>query len=443
MFLMKTEFTEVSETRKHLTFEVPPDVVEAEIDRVAKRYTRSAKVPGFRPGKVPAHVVRQRYKDEILHDVTHDLIPRLVGDALRERGLQPVATPDIKDLVLADGQALTFLAEFETLPPVDPGDYAGIPLRKKPAVLEVGAVDHAIEHLQERHARWQPVEDRAAESGDTLLVDLTRTRRSRLVTLAGEADPAPATAEEAAPEDLENVTIELGASANPPGFDEHLTGASTGDRREFTVHYPADYAVEELKGATVDYAVTIKGIRRKELLALDDEFAKEVSDLETLDALRDRVREDLQRGAEQESGDEMRRDLLEQLASRLKSAPDVLVDQEIDRRLEEFLRRLMEQGVDPTKVNIDWREFRERQRDAAVQTVKSTIVIDEIARRESMSATDEELEAEITKFADRAGRTAAAVRARLEKEGALDRLRAGLVREKAMAWLIAHANVSS
>src|SRR5687768_16024681 len=133
MFLMKTEFTEVSETRKHLTFEVPPDVVEAEIARVAKQYTRSAKVPGFRPGKVPANVVRARYKDQILHDVTHDLISRLVGDALRERGLRPVAAPDIKDLVLEDGQALTFLADFETLPPVDPGEYTGITLRKKPA----------------------------------------------------------------------------------------------------------------------------------------------------------------------------------------------------------------------------------------------------------------------------------------------------------------------
>src|SRR4029079_8826351 len=138
---MKTEFTEVSETHKHLTFEVPPDVVTAEIDRVAKDYSRSARVPGFRPGKVPAKVVRQRYKDQILHDVAHDLIPRLVGTALRERNLEPVATPDIKDVVLEEGQPLTFLADFETIPPIDPGEYTGITVRKPPAVLDVGAVD--------------------------------------------------------------------------------------------------------------------------------------------------------------------------------------------------------------------------------------------------------------------------------------------------------------
>jgi trigger factor len=439
---MKTEFTDVSETRKHLSFEIPPDVVDQEIDRIARDYTRSARVPGFRPGKVPASVVRQRYKDQILYDVAHDLIPRLVGDALRERGIQPVAAPDIKDLVLQEGQPLTFIADFEMLPPVDAGEYTGLMLRKPPAVLEVGAVDRALEHLQQQHVRWHPVEDRPAAVGDTLLLDLTRTRRGRLVALAGESAPPPAHPDDDKPERLENVSIELGASANPPGFDDHLTGASAGDRREFTADYPSDYAVADLAGARVDYAVTVKGIRLKELLPLDDDFAKEVSDVETLEALRDRVRDDLQKGAEHDADHEMRHGLLQELSRRVTSVPEVLVEQEIDRRLEEFVRRLMDQGVDPMQANIDWPEFRTRQRDAAAETVRSTLVIDEIARRESIEATDEDVAAEIERFAERAGRTPAAVRARLEKEGALDRIRAGVRREKTMTWLIEHATIS-
>jgi trigger factor len=438
MDLMKTEFTEVSETRKHLSFEVPPDVVEVEIDRVARNYTRSARVPGFRPGKVPAKVVRQRYKDQILHDVAHDLIPRLVGDALRERGLEPVATPDIKDVVLEEGQPMTFQADFETLPPINPGEYTGLSLQKPPAVLEVGAVDRALEQLQQRHARWQPVEGRGAETGDTLLLDLTRTKRGRLIAVPGEPEP-PADQ----PESLENVSVEIGASANPPGFDEHLTGTVEGDRREFTVTYPADYEIAELAGATVDYVVTVKGTRRRELLAIDDDFAKEVSDVETLDALRERVREDLQHGAESESDHAVRHGLLQQLAARLQTAPEVLVEQEVDRRLEEFVRRLMEQGLDPMQVNVDWREFREKQRETAVETVKSTLVLDEIAKRESIEASEEDLDAEIAKFAERAGRTPAAVRARLEKEGALPRLLAGIQREKTMTWLLEKAQITT
>jgi trigger factor len=191
----------------------------------------------------------------------------------------------------------------------------------------------------------------------------------------------------------------------------------------------------------MDYVVNVKGIRKKELLPLDDEFAKEVSDAETLEALRDRIREDLQRGAEQDAEHAMRHELVRELASRMTSPPDVLVEQEVDRRLEEFVRRLVEQGIDPMKVEIDWREFRVRQQDAAAETVRSTLVIDEIARRESIDATEDDVNAEIARFAERAGRTPAAVRGRLEKEGALDRIEAGIRREKTVAWLIEKANI--
>ena len=435
---MKTEFTEVSDTRKNLSFEIPSDVLDAEIDRVAKGYSRTARVPGVRPGKVPASVVKQRYREQILYDVAHDLIPKLVGDALRERGLEPVATPDIKDVVIEEGRPLTFVADFETLPPIDPGEYIGLTLRKPPAVLEVGAVDRALEQLRQRAARWHPVEDRPSGTGDTLLLDLARTRRTGLIEIPGEG---PSRSPDDKPEVMENVSIELGAKANPPGFDAQLSGTSAGQTRSFTVSYPPDYEVQELAGATVDYDATIKGVRRKELLPLDDDFAKEVSELETLDALRDRIREDLQKGAEQDAEHHVRHEVLQVLAGRMRAAPEVLVNQEIDRRLEEFVRRLMEQGIDPAKANIDWQDFRERQRGPSSDTVRSTLVLDEISRRESIEAGDEDVTREVERFAERAGRTPAAVRARLEKEGGLDRIRAGIRREKTMAWILEKAQI--
>jgi trigger factor len=437
---MKTEFTEVSDTRRHLTFEVPLDVVEAEIDRVARDYSKRARVPGFRQGKVPASVVRQRYRDQILHDVAHELIPRVVGSELRERGLNPIATPDIRDVVLEEGKPLTFLADFETMPAIELGEYTGLSLRKPPAVLEVGAVDRALEDLRQHAARWTPVEDRPAESGDAVLVDLTRTRRGRLIQLAGESPAADEM--EGKPENLQNVSIEIGHESNPPEFNAELAGAPIGATRTFPVTYPSDFDVPELAGATFDYEVLVKAIRRKDVPALDDAFAKEVSELETLDALRERVQADLQRQAELDAEHRVRHDLLTELAGRVKTVPDVLVEHEIDRRLEEFVRRLADQGIDPMKAEIDWSEFRERQRAPATETVKSTLAVDEVARREGIAATDEDVEGEVAKFAARAGRTAAAVRARLEKEGAMDRIRAGVRREKTMAWLIDKANVT-
>ncbi len=431
---MKTELTEISETQKHLSFEVPTDTVAGEIQRVAADYGRKARVPGFRQGKVPTTVIKQRYKDQILYDVANDLIPRLVDEALRERGLEPVATPDIRDVVLEEGKPLTFLAQFETLPPIDPGDYTGIALSKPAAVLEVGAVDALLERLRERAAQWHPVEDRAAEPGDALLMDLTRKAGIVLTD-------APAATDQGQP--MQNVSIELGNPANPPGFDEHLTGVRPGDVRDFEVSYPADYEPAELAGKTIGYHAEIKGVRRKQLPDLNDEFAKAVSDLESLEALRERVRHDLQHEAEHEADHKVRHDLLQNLAARMKApVPQVLVDREIDRRLEEFVRRLMDQGVDPMKAGINWEEFRQGQQEPSAETVKSTLVLDEIARREQLDADDDDVEREITQFAERSGRTPAAVRARLDKEGGLSRIKQGIRREKTMAWLLEKAQIT-
>jgi len=426
--MMKIELTEVTETQKHLSFEVPPDTVASEIQKVAQGYSRTARVPGFRPGKVPAGVVKQRYKDQILYDVANAMIPRLVDDALKERSLEPVATPDIKDVVIEEGQPMTFLAEFETVPAIEPGDYTGITLTRPPAILEVGAVDQVLEQLRQRAAKWHPVEDRAAAEGDAVLMDLTRTFQK----------------EGATPEPMQNVSIELGAAGNPPGFDQHLTGVVAGDERRFTVNYPVDHDVPELAGAAVDYEAVVKGVRRKELPELSDEFAKEVSDTETLDALRERIRHDLQHEAEHEAEHKVRHDLLQDLAGRMRAAvPVALVEREIDRRLEEFVRRLMDQGIDPAKAGIDWQEFRERQRSPSEDTVRSTLVLDEIARREQIAATDDDVAAEVNTFAERTGRTPAAVRARLEKEGGVGRIASGIRREKTVAWLLEKAQVSS
>src|SRR5215218_222863 len=160
---MKTEFIDVSETQKNLVVEIPSTVVDAEIDKVAKDYSKAARIPGFRPGKVPAKVVRQRFRDQILHDVAHGLIPRAVDEALRERGVEPVDTPDIKDVVVEEGQPLKFTASFETVPSIDPGDYATITLSNRQPVVEDSSVDEALAQLQERGSRYEPIEDRPIE----------------------------------------------------------------------------------------------------------------------------------------------------------------------------------------------------------------------------------------------------------------------------------------
>jgi trigger factor len=412
---MKTDFTDVTETRKTVTIEIPTEVVDAEIDRIARDYTKRARLPGFRPGKVPQSVVKQRFRDEIMHDVMHGLIPRAVDEALQERGVEPVDTPNIKDVELAEGHPLKFTAAFETVPAFDPGDLSSIMLRQPSTVVTEVAVDEVLQRLRERAAKYETVEGRPVAADDTVAVQLDRTGSD------GQTDHH------------DEVSIQLGAPGNPPGFDANLVGLNPGESRTFTIRFPDDYPVPELAATDQTYAVTIKSLRRRVLPDLDDEFAKDVGAFESLAALRDRVRADLEEEARDTARRQVRADLFRQLAARITfELPVSLVEREMDRRVEEFARQLMSQNVDPRQAGIDWAQFREAQREPAHGAVASALVLDEIARREQLTVQRHEVEKEIENFAARAGRTPAAVRAQLEKEGGLARLHAGLRREKAV-----------
>jgi len=421
---MKTEFEEVNATRKTVRVEIPTDVVDTEIDRVARDFARKARVPGFRPGKTPPRVIKQRFKDQILHDVAHDLIPRAVDDALRTRGVEPVDTPDIKDVLVEEGQPLKFTANFETVPAFDPGDYASLKLRRPKAAVEESAVEQALERLRQRAARHEPVEGRPVEAGDTVDVDLVR-----------ETPGAPA-------DRHDGVSIEIGATSNPPGFDDQLIGMTIGEEKHFPLAYPDDYSITELQGKTANYVVMLKGIKKRVVPDLDDEFARDLGEFEDLGALRTRVQQDLTGEAERGAEREVRNDLLRQLAARVTfDVPEALIDREVERRTEEFVRRLIEQGIDPRQANIDWQSFRDNQRDPSRETVASALVLDEVARREQVAVESGELDAEIEKYAVATGRSSQAVRARLEKEGGISRLYMGLRREKAVDFLRARATI--
>src|SRR5258705_8174466 len=423
---MKSEFQDVSETQKKITIEIPSDIVDAEIDRVAKGYSKQARLPGFRPGKVPSNIIKQRFREQIHHDVMHDLIPRAVEEALQERGIEPVATPDIKDVSLREGEPLKFTADIETVPAFDPGDLSTISLRQESSTVTDDAIEKTLDRLRERAAKHETVEGRPIADNDTAVLDLDRT------DLDGKVDHH------------EGVSVELGAAGNPPGFDQNLLGLSAGDEKTFVVHFPEEYPVKDLANTDVNYHVKVKEIRRKVVPELDDEFAKDVGDFESLAALRDRVRADMQADAENHAKQHVRSDLLKQLGQRIAfELPSSLVDREIDRRLEEFPQRLTDQNVDPRKAGIDWAQFREAQREAAREAVASALVLDEIARRENLTVATDDVDKEIEQFAERSGRTPAALRAQLEKEGGLARLTAGLRREKAVDFAMSRANMTT
>jgi trigger factor len=219
---------------------------------------------------------------------------------------------------------------------------------------------------------------------------------------------------------------------------------TVGESRSFTLSYPADYAVAELAGTSVAYSVHLKELRRRVVPALDDEFAKDLGeDLESLDALRARVRTDLEGEAKDASERQLRADLLKQIAKRLPfPVPGALVDREIDRRVEDFARRLMSQQIDPRRANIDWAAFRQGQREPAQESVASALVLDQVARSENITVTEADLERELERYAERTGLTPAAVKARLEQEDGLGRMQVGLRRETTVNTVLGRVQVT-
>ena len=427
---MKSELVDVNATRRDLAIEVPATVVDDAVANAAAKLGRAARLPGFRPGKVPVKVVRQRFHAQIMQDVAEHLVSKSVGDALTERGVEPVATPDIKNLVLEEGKPLTFTASFEVVPEFDPGDLATIAVTKPAAGVEDEAVGHALERLRERAARYEAVETGLVSEGHTVVIALERqgTDKSGVKGTVDKHD---------------QVSIELGAPSNPPGFDAELVGLAPGATKSFVITYPDDYTLPELAGGTVDYTVTLKEIKQRVVPALDDELAKDLGEFDSLEALRTHVRGDLEHEATHAADRQVRADVLKQLAARVPfPVPATLVDREIDRRLEDFARRLMEQRVDPRQANIDWAAFREGQREPATEAVGSAIALDQVGRRENINVTEGDLDAELQRYAEQTGHTVASIRARLQKDGELGRLAAGLRREKALAHVMASATLT-
>jgi len=427
---MKSGITELSETRRRLDVEIPAADVDAAIDRLARRHRGRARVPGFRPGKVPMHIVRQRFKEDILHDAASDLVPAAVETALGEHGVSSVDTPDVREISIDEGEPLTFHALFEVMPTITALDYDALTLRRRPVTPDEGAEERALEQLRLRASRAVPVTDRPLETGDVATLDLAR-RAEGGDGEGGRVDEPP-----------QRATVELGSEGNPPGFDDELVGLAVGDSKTFELTYPEGSTPAELAGRRVTHEVTVREHHRREIPDLDDAFAKSVGGFESLEKLKARIADDLRREAEIETRRSVRRDLLRQLSGRLTAeVPEALVEREIARRLEQVAAAMAQQGMDPRTAKVDWNALREEQRAPALEAVRASLVLDEVARREDVSVGDEDVEQELARHAERLGQTPAAVRARLDRDGGVARLAESLRREKAIDLLLSRATI--
>ncbi len=422
---MTVEIVEVNNCKRNLAVELPSEALDQEVNKIAKEYAGKANIPGFRPGKIPMNIIKQRYRNDLLKEATQKIIERCWKDAVEEHNLRPLAPPSLQDVENKLGSPLKFTLSFEILPELEVKDYKGVPVTLPPIAVKDSNVDQAIEDLREKNAQFVPVDGGEALDGHYLTL-----------TVDGEIEG------ESKPMHEDDVTLIVGHSQTHEEFSENLRGARSGDTRTFDISYPEDYQRKLFAGKKIHYSVQIKDIKEKQLAELNDEFAKDLGS-ESLDALRAKVRDDLVTQDRQNAEKKAREGLLDTIVQRHAiDVPECLIQNELEAHTRRLANNLAYQGIDVNQASIDWKKVFEEERPRAEKSVLRSMFLDAIVRQEDISITEEELESELEKLAEGINKSSAALRAQLEKEEQLEGFKQHLRQNKALDFIYRNANIS-
>ncbi len=396
--------------------------VEEETERVIASLSQRVRLPGFRPGKVPAGMVRTRFASDIREEVIRNLVPKRFKKEVDDRNLHVVGTPDITDVHFHSGEPLTFKAQFEIAPEFELGEYRGLTVGYKEPEVTDDEVAARLEQLRDQKASYVNVDPRPVVDKDYAVVALE--------SLSGLEKPIK----------QDELMIQIGGENTLEGFTKNLLGLTPGEEKEFDVVYPADYGDPKLSGKTVQFRAKVSGIRSKELPELNDDFAKDLGDFLTLEELRAEIKKSMLREKEFAAQQEAKNKLVGQLVdSHEFPVPEAYIERQIELHVEQYIRAVIASGGDPRSVKLDWDKVREAQRDRATRDVKASLILERIADREAIDVTNDELDREVQRVAKQEREAVAAVRRRLEENGALRRIAARIRTDKTLDFLFEQA----
>lgn len=409
--------------KRTLEISIPVAEVEAETERVVANLQKKLRLPGFRPGHVPTGIIRARFKEDIRQDVLENLAPKFFRQRADEEGLNLVGPPSLRDVKYEAGQPLEFKVDFEVLAPFELKDCEGLPVVYRDPEVTEEEVGLRLDHLREEKAEYVNVDPRPLEAGDFAVVSLE--------SLSGiEGDPIK----------NDEMMLHIGGEDTLPAFTEQLTGVAPGEEREVEVSYSEDYSERKLAGKTVKFRAAVKGVRRKELPELNDEFARDLGDYKDLGELRETVRNLMLREKEYVAQQEAKNKLVETLVDMHDfPVPDALVDRRIEDIVEQNLRSLAARGVDPRTVKLDWEKIRESQRGKALRDVKASLLLDRVAEKQQIEPTTDEVDRELQRLSRQERQPVAALRAKFEKDGTLRRIASHIRTEKTLNYLFERA----
>jgi trigger factor len=423
--------SKASATKREIAVEIPVEDVNRQTDSLIQKYQKVARIPGFRRGHVPASIIRQRFSEEIKTDMVEALIPRFFRQEAERLSLHPVSQPRVTDLHLHDGEPLRFKAAFEVLPEIKLEGYKELRADKAEIAVSEADVEQALADVRERHASFNPVEGRALADGDFAQVGLDGHPKT------GDSKTSDGKTEDGQPVHMDEVLVEIAGQNTMPEFTANLRGTSAGDERTFDVNYPQDTEDKRLAGKTFTYTVKVQAIKQKSLPELNDEFAKQLGEFQTMDDVRKAIREQIESERKHQAEHAAKDKLVGELIQRNDfEVPDSLIEQQIDIRLERGLRALAAQGLTAEQMKkMDLNRLRVGQREQAVHDVKAALLLERVAEEENVQVSDEELNHELEALARQAKQTSEAVRARLTRDGGLDRIRTRIRNEKTLDFL--------
>jgi trigger factor len=420
---------------REIEVEIPAEIVTSETESLVRRYTKVAKIAGFRKGKVPPTIIRQRFAEDLKSEVVESLVPKYFQTETEKQGLKPISQPRVTDLHLHEGEPLKFKATFEVLPEIEVSGYQEIKPEQKDTTVSDEDVDAALKNIQEQHATYSAVtEERPLADGDFAQVAFEGKPKSESSPVEAAED---AKQDDPKPVKVDEVMVEIGGTNTVKEFSDNLHGAKAGEQKTFEVAYPSDFQDQRLAGKTMTYTATVNGIKTKSVPELNDAFAKEVGEFENIEALKQRIRESMEHEKKHEAEHEAKEKIVDELLKLTDfPVPEALVEHQIDVRLERGLRALAAQGMRPEDLKrMDLSRLRDGQRDQAVRDVKTLLILDKIADLEKLEVSEEEVDQEIEAIAAQARQPKEDVRARLTQDGAVTRIRERIRNEKALEFL--------
>ncbi len=431
--LMNIVVENMGACRKTLKIEMPAEKVKSTYDEVLDAYSKSAKLKGFRPGKAPRQLVERRFSKQISEDVKERLVPEGYQEAVKEKSLNVESVLEMGEVLLDPEKGMSFDVTVDVRPEFELPDYRGIPVKKEEPSVTDDEVDQAIERIRQQQASYEDVEDREIKRGDMALVDYEGMLDGRSIESLGDAVKGLG--------ERRDFWVMVDENAFLPGFADGLAGMKPGDRKQIFVDFDKGFAVKELAGKQATYFVHVKGVREQVLPELNDEFAKQFN-MDSLEKLREAVREDLKGMARDRIMSSQRSEIIKHLLSKVTmDVPESVVDRETKSIVDEIVRNNTARGVSRDEIVEKKDEIMETAGRNADERVRIQFILDAIAEKEKIDVSEDDLSGHINALAAQYGMDLSSFRAELEKRDALESTRNELRRNRTVEFLLEQADV--